>query len=192
MNERHLSDDRLIDLCVAGTPDADERAHLIACATCAARRSSVVDILRELDEAARVDADAAFPDDRLARQQARIFQRIEQDGRPGRVLTFPAHASRLPTFLESRPPARIAAAAAAAAFVVGLLAGHYAHEWPLFEQRQAPQAVAIESDTVPLRAVPTTFSEDEFLGQIELAAASNGPAALRTLDAMTPRAWDVR
>ncbi len=191
MNERHLSDDRLIDLCVAGTPDADEHVHLSACATCAARHASVVDILRELDDAARVDADAAFPDDRLARQQARIFQRIEQDGRPGRVLTFPAHGSRMPTFLDARPPARIAAAAAAAAFVVGLLAGHYAHEWPLSEPRPAQQAVAIES-SIPLRAVPTTFSEDEFLGQIELAAASNGPAALRTLDAMTPRAWDVR
>ena len=41
-------------------------------------------------------------------------------------------------------------------------------------------------------AVPTTFSEEEFLGQIELAASRNGPAALRPLDAMTPRAWDVR
>jgi anti-sigma factor RsiW len=191
MNERHLSDDRLIDICVSGAPDADEGGHLSACTTCTARHASIVEILRELDEAATVQADAAFPDDKLVRQQARIFQRIEQDGRPGRVLSFPAGYGQVP-LLASRPPGRVAAAAAAAAFVVGLLAGHLAHEWPLEEERQPSQVVAIETDSAPLRAVSTTFSEDEFLGQIEVAAASNGPAALRTLDAMTPRAWDVR
>ena len=191
MNERHLSDDRLIDICVSGAPDAEEGVHLAACGPCTARHASIVEILRELDEAATLAADAAFPDDKLVRQQARIFQRIEQDGRPGRVLSFPASSGPVP-LLPSRPPGRIAAAAAAAAFVVGLVAGHLAHEWPLVEQPQPPQVVAIEAEPAPLRAVSTTFSEDEFLNQIELAAASNGPAALRTLDAMTPRAWDVR
>ena len=191
MNERHLSDDRLIDICVSGAHDAEEGVHLSACPACTARHASIVEILRELDEAATVEADAAFPDHKLVRQQARIFQRIEQDGRPGRVLSFPAAAAAVP-LRPSRPPGRVAAGAAAAAFVVGLLAGHLAHEWPVEEPRQPSQIVAIEAEPAPLRAVSTTFSEDEFLGQIELAAASNGPAALRTLDAMTPRAWDVR
>jgi hypothetical protein len=30
------------------------------------------------------------------------------------------------------------------------------------------------------------------LGQIEAAVDSSGPAALRPLDALTPRAWDVQ
>jgi hypothetical protein len=40
--------------------------------------------------------------------------------------------------------------------------------------------------------VPTTFSEEEFLGQIEVAASRNGPAALRPLDAMTPRVGETQ
>jgi hypothetical protein len=35
-------------------------------------------------------------------------------------------------------------------------------------------------------------SDDELLGQVELAASGVGPALLRPLDALTPRAWDVR
>jgi hypothetical protein len=54
------------------------------------------------------------------------------------------------------------------------------------------QIVANETDPASLRAVPTTFSEEEFLWQLEVAASRNGPEVLRALDAMTPRAWDVR
>ncbi|MND08416.1 hypothetical protein D3C83_310040 [compost metagenome] len=54
------------------------------------------------------------------------------------------------------------------------------------------QIVANETDQSSLRAVPTTFSEEEFLWQLEVAASRNGPEVLRSLDAMTPRAWDVR
>ena len=44
-----------------------------------------------------------------------------------------------------------------------------------------------------LRAVATTFSEDEFLGQIEMAPDSPGPGtALRALHDVTPRAWEVK
>ena len=190
MNERHLTDDQLIEICVSGAAAAGERTHLVACGKCEARRTSIVQILDELDEAATVEADAAFPPHRLERQQHRIPQRIDQDGRPGRLITFPA--GQQPTVLRSRPHIRWAAAAAAAAFVIGLLTGHLAHNLPLRNDGGTPDIIANESDPGPLRAVSTTFSEDEFLGQIELAAARNGPAALRPLDAMTPRAWDVR
>ena len=193
MNERHLSDDRLIDLCVSrATPEGDEGSHLAMCATCAARRLSIVGILDELDSAAASNADAAFPPDRLERQQARILQRVDQDGRPGRLISFPAGEPPA-AHLHSRPRTRWAAAIAAAAFVFGLVTGHFAH-LPSFGT--APRATGIvgnnDENPAPLRAVPTTFSEDEFLGQVELAAAQNGPVALRPLDAMTPRAWEVR
>jgi hypothetical protein len=152
------------------------------------RRASIVQILTELDEVATTEADAVFPRDRLERQQARILQRIDQDGRPGRLIAFPAVSATMT--LRSRPHLRWAAAAAAAAFLVGVLAGHLVHDLTPNDERRAPQVVANESDALPLRAVSTTFSEDEFLGQIELAAR-NGPAALRPLDAMTPRAWEI-
>jgi hypothetical protein len=186
MNEGHLSDDRLIEICVSGPALVAEQAHLSGCVKCEGRRLSVVDILAELDHAATVEAEAAFPPDRLYRQQARIAQRIEQHGRPGRLIAFPATQ---PAVTRSRRHVRWAAGAAAAAFMIGMVTGHLVHELPLSEDRAV---VAIENDSAPLRAVPTSFSEDEFLGQVELAAARNGPAALRPLDAMTPRAWEAR
>jgi hypothetical protein len=41
-------------------------------------------------------------------------------------------------------------------------------------------------------AASISMSDDEFLGQVEAAVGSTGPAALRPLDALTPRAWDVQ
>ena len=191
MNEPHLSDDRLIELCVSGGAVPAERAHLTACTRCELRRGSVVQILQELDEAATVEADAAFPPDKLARQESRILQRIDQDGRPGRVIAFPASdAPSRP--LRSRPHVRWAAAVAAAAFLVGVVTGLVAHDIPSRAERSTSQFVASDAEATTLRAVSTTFSEDEFLGQVEQAAGRSGPAALRPLDAMTPRAWDVR
>jgi hypothetical protein len=190
MNERHLSDDRLIEICVTGPALPDEGAHLVACARCEQRRVSIVEILAEIDDAATVDADAAFPPDRLQRQQARIAHRIEQDGRPGRLLNFPVSPSAIAS--RARPHMRWAAGAAAAAFFVGMVAGHLVHELPRETQPATGLVVGNEADAPPLRAVSTTFSEDEFLVQIELAAGRNGPAALRPLDDMTPRAWEVR
>lgn len=191
MTEPHLSDDRLIEICSTGSGDPPERAHLSACASCERRRRSVVQILAELDDAATAEADAAFPPDRLVRQQARILTRVEQDGRPGRLIAFPADHPPAAVFVRSRSRTRVAAAVAAAAFLMGALAGHLAHELPLRDEGAPTDIVVVTNDAnaVPLRAVSTTFSEDEFLGQIEVAAA-NGPAALRPLDAMTPRAWD--
>jgi hypothetical protein len=96
----------------------------------------------------------------------------------------------------TRPSVRWAAAVAAAAFAAGVLTGQWTHN--VTGSPIAPaHVIANETDRSALAvgedgAVPTTFSEEEFLGQIELAASRNGPAALRPLDAMTPRAWDVR
>lgn len=188
MNERHLSDDRIIELCVAGPAQPGEEAHLSACLACERRRLSVVEILADLDAAATVETDLAFPPDRLQRQQARIAQRIEQDGRPGRLIAFPASPPQVMT--RTRPHVRWAAGAAAAAFFVGLVAGHLAHDLPVRENRPVPGSIGSDPAPSPLRAVSTTFSEDDFLGQIERAAFSNSPAALRPLDDMTPRAWE--
>jgi hypothetical protein len=134
-------------------------------------------------------ADDAFPAERLARQRARILQRVDQDGRPGRVIAFPAahtHDGAAPRLR----PARWAtvAAAVAASFVVGLLAEHLAHDIP--GTRQSMPAARAQAN-IPSPQIRTT-SDDELLGQVELAASGVGPAALRPLDVMTPRAWDVR
>ena len=90
MSQPHLSDDRLIEICFDLEVTSSDRAHLQLCPACEERRSSLAGTLDEIDTAATQEADAAFPADRLARQRARILQRVDQDGRPARVIAFPA------------------------------------------------------------------------------------------------------
>ena len=189
MNDRHLSDDRFIEICLNASTSI-EQAHLAICAPCEARRLEIVAILAELDDAAAQDAGVAFPEARLEKQHASILHRVEHDGRPGRLVAFPAQQTSSVIMTPTRPPARWAAAVAAAAFVAGVITGQWTHTFS--PSGIAPSHIVASETDQPLRPVPTTFSEDEFLGQIEMAASRNGPAALRPLDAMTPRAGEVR
>jgi hypothetical protein len=151
-------------------------------------------LVEQVTTALNAEADAAFPDERLNRQHARILQRVDQEGRPGRVIAFPASQHRMPrSLLQTSPSTRWIAAAAAIAFVAGVAAGQYLPTEFRFTPA-APLAAArpttAEATGTTLRAsVPLVPSDDEFLGELEIAA-QNGPAALRHLDAMTPRAWD--
>jgi len=187
MSQPHLSDDRLIEICFDVEVTSSDRAHLDACQTCEARRSNLLDTLDEIDEAITIEADDAFPQERLARQRARILQRVDQDGRPGRVIAFPAGHTHDSASRRVRP-ARwgTVAAAVAASFLVGLLAEHLAHELPGLRQAIPAQASA------PSPQMRAAALDDELLGQVELAASGVGPAALRPLDVLTPRAWDAR
>jgi len=190
MNDRHISDERLIELCLTGST-SPEQAHLAICARCEARRVEIVGILAELDEAATQDAGKAFPESRLEKQHAEILQRVEDDERPGRLVAFPTqHASSM-VMTTARPRMRWAAAVAAAAFAAGVITGQWTHRLTDRDLAGA-RIVTNETDQTALRVVPTTFSDDEFLEQVEVAASRNGPVALRPLDAMTPRAWEVR
>jgi len=71
---------------------------------------------------------------------------------------------------------------------VGLLAEHLAHDFPGSRQAIPQRTQVAVVTTTQARA----SSDDEFLGQVEVAAVGVGPAALRPLDALTPRAWDAR
>jgi hypothetical protein len=193
MNQRHLSDDRLIELStVAGPADsyAGGDVHLRECAGCQSRYAALASLLDDITTAATAEADAAFSDERLARQHARILQRVDQDGRPGRLIAFPAAQTHAPLLQRARPFTRWVAAAAVAGVLVGLLAGQFL---PDGGQRVEPSQIVANTGNaaVALRAVSTTLSEDEFLGQVEISAVSR-PALLRPLDDMTPRAWEIR
>jgi hypothetical protein len=188
MSHPHLSDDRLIEICFNFEVTSTDRTHLQTCAACEARRSNLAGTLDDVGAVMTQQADGAFPAERLARQRARILQRVEQDGRPGRVIAFPAgHTHETPQRLR---PARWAtvAAAVAASFVIGLLAEHLAHDIPGTRQSMPSARAQAILPSPQVRA----SSDDELLGQLELAASGVGPAALRPLDVMTPRAWDVR
>jgi hypothetical protein len=82
----HLSERALAEVYLAG----ERPLHLDRCHFCAER---AVELSRWLDEVRAVgldEADAAFPPERLAAQQAQILRRLEQVDRPARVISFSA------------------------------------------------------------------------------------------------------
>jgi len=193
MSRPHLSDDRLIEVCFNLETASGDRAHLEACGACQSRRAALAGTLDDVGTAMASRADEAFPGERLERQRARILQQLDQDGRPGRVIVFPHSQTPHGTGTQSRRPPRWATvgAAVAASFLIGLVAEHLAHDLP--GTRQARPAARVMQPADP-KGSPTRpqLSDDELLGQVELAAVRVGPAALRPLDAMTPGAWDAR
>lgn len=193
MTHRHLSDDRLVEIGLSDTPSGSEQQHLGACDPCETRRAGIAHMLDELAVASREDAEAAFPADRLARQQLRILQRIAHEGRPARVIAFPAapHETPAGVIARTRPASRWIAAAAVAGLLVGVVAGRMGEQGRALG---APETVTVRGTAAApgIRAVSATISDDELLGQIERASEGRGGASLRALDDLTPRAWDVR
>ena len=193
--QRHLTDDRLVEVCLACVPAADgDRRHLDACLDCQRRRDDLQRMLADVSDAVSVEADAAFSAERLARQHARIVQRLDHEGRPGRVIAFPAGHPSDSFALRNRPAMRWIAGAAAAGLVIGLLADHLAHDFSVIRPGWVSQQAAIlrpAAQGPTLHAVATTISEDDFLGAIDLAIESSGSTALRPLDELTPRAWEA-
>ena len=151
-------------------------------------------LVRLVTAALNAEADAAFPDERLNRQHARILQRVDQEGRPGRVIAFPASQHPLPSsVLQASSTTRWVAAAALVAFVAGVAAGQrLPFEFGLRSSSQVATSRVAQSETAgtTLRAsVPLVPSDEQFLGELEIAVHSR-PAVLRHIDELTPRAWD--
>ena len=192
MTHSHLSDDRLMEVCLDREPEPRERQHLDRCPECETRRADIARLLTDVSDVAIAEADAAFPVERLAKQQARILQRLEHEGRPGRVIAFPAGHGPESTSFRARPGMRWIAGAAAAGLIIGLAAGHLSRDLTGI-RITAPQAVASPPapQTATLGAVATGISEEEFLGELELRIDGTGGLALRPLDDLTPRVWEV-
>jgi hypothetical protein len=196
----HLSDDRLIEVCVLEPPTGAEQQHLSACARCDARRARLQSLLDDVSVTAAEAADAVFPPERLARQQTRIMAHLQHEGRPARVIAFPAGQANGPTVSRTRPASRWIAAAAVAGLVIGVIAGRVGRDVSLGRQTgvhvlasrgaEAPDLRATGSTGI-IREVSNPVDEEEFLSQIEIAIDSPA-AALQPLDDLTPRAWDVR
>ena len=146
-------------------------------------------LMDEVSAVMKAEADALFTEERLARQRAHILQRIEEETRPGRLISFPTAQPARPA-LRVRPGMRWVAAAAAAGLLIGVVAGHLVHELPAAGSARPAQAVVREAGPT-LQAVSTSMSEEEFLGQLEIAIATTGGSALRPLDDLTPLVWEV-
>lgn len=193
MSSRHLSDDRLVEMSLASGPSSAEQQHLGACPACEARRADLAHLLGEIAQAATEDAEAAFPAGRLARQQFRVMQRIEQEGRPARVISFPARQPEERAVLRAHPASRWIAAAAAAGLIVGLVAGRVGPQAGRGSPARASRVAARSAAPDPgFRAVTALMSEEELLVRIELALDARGGAALQPLDDLTPHTWDGR
>ena len=144
----------------------------------------------EVNAVLAAEADVLFSDDHLARQRAQILQRIEAETRSSRVLTFPTTQPTRPSLREHRGT-RWIAAAAAAGVLVGLVAGQLVHSLPMSGRSAAYDMSATDASSPDLQVVSTTLSEEEFLGQLEIAIETTGGSALRPLDELTPRVWDA-
>jgi hypothetical protein len=190
MHRSHLSDDRLIDVCLDRADYPTERNHLDSCPECAERGAHLSRMLADIAAVTVAEADAAFSVDRLAKQRARILQRLEQEGRAGRVITFPGNLTQRPS-LRARPGMRWVAGAAAAGLLIGVVAGHLAHVVVPNQWSGSPAQVVIQPAGTTLHAVSTTLSEEEFLGMLEVAIEGTSGASLRPLDDLTPLAWEV-
>lgn len=193
MKHTHLPDDRLVELAMSDCPSGEEQKHLGACAACEQRRVDTVRLLEESFISAREDADAAFTAERLARQQSRILERLALEDRPAKVIAFPAASEPGPIAPRTRPASRWVAAAAVAGLVVGAAAGRLAPETLRALGGGAQVAVsAPPAATQTARSAAATLSDEQLLGEIELAVYRSAGQSLLPLDELTPRAWEVR
>jgi hypothetical protein len=189
-----VSDDRLVEVCLEDTATELETAHLAACDRCRTRRSRLDGMLREMRHAANAEADEIFTPERLASQQSRILQRIEQDGRPARVIAFPATPAPELRPLRARPAARWIAGAAAAGLAIGLVTGLLMHDFPTFGRPGRPALVSTSADGTGVPAsrataqvVNASVSDEEFLVEVESALDGPHVSVLRALNDLTPR-----
>jgi hypothetical protein len=202
MKQAHLSDDRLIEVCLLEVPSITEQQHLGSCAHCDARRARLQHLLDDVSGTAAVEADAAFPPERLARQQARILTHLQHDGRPARVIAFPAGHAHEPVASRTRPSTRWIAAAAVAGLVIGVIAGRVGYDFSLLGRPGGARGVVMRPAEVPelrasggtgtIREVSAALTDEEFLSQIEIAIDGPSAAALQPLDDLTPTAWEAR
>lgn len=116
----HLSDQALAEVWMSGA----RPAHLDRCDLCADRAVEWSRWLEDVRTTGIEAADAAFPPDRLAVQQAQILRKLEQLDQPSRVIAFPGPPRQAPWEAAARgvAPAWVGIAAAAG-LVLGVVGG---------------------------------------------------------------------
>lgn len=196
----HLPDDRLYDCYLSARGgerlDPPSAEHLADCTECAGRYAEMARLLETVSVQAAVEADAAFPPDRLYAQQQQIARRLQQIGRAARVISFPgltsdahADAGKSPIVLKW------AAAAAAAGIVIGLGAGLLLES----ESRSARDVHQSAALTRPIRLAPATAvymgsgeaADDRFMTELESALDRPRTRELAAFDALTPHVREV-
>ncbi|MBP8275162.1 MAG: hypothetical protein KAY59_12060 [Acidobacteria bacterium] len=181
----HLSEDALVDAWYTG----DHPSHLDECALCADRALEVSRWLTHTRDLGLSEADAAFPAERLAAQQAQILRRLEHVDRPSKLLSFPRTVAAMPAAAEfpshdRRVSARWVAAAAAAGLVLGVLADRISLWQP------APQAARVITAPAPVAPAEPRAAERDILFDAELSQPQL--RSLSAIDTLTPHVAVVR
>ena len=182
----HLNDQQFARLWTSG----ERHPHLDACAACRARFAEFDSWLLDVGETLRIEADEAFPVERLAAQQAEIARRLETLERPARVIAFPKAARAV--ISGNSHVRRWVTVAAAASLIAGFGLGQIV---PLRSVIKTQQAAAPRALSVPvtvdrareLTPVSPSPNDDELLSD---AFASPKVKNLSALDDMTPHARD--
>jgi hypothetical protein len=169
--------------------------HLDACAPCRDRFEAFDRWLLGIGDELRADADAAFPIDRVAAQQAQIARRLEAMEHPARVLTFPKAARAV--INGTSHVRRWVTVAAAAGLIAGIGLGQVLDIHRTFDRTSrgsAPPAhiAATTSARAATVAPPVAVASDEdFLSDADAFSRPRVSSALLPLDDMTPRARDL-
>ncbi len=197
IRNRHLDDAALAEIWTASAASGEpaSEAHLLECAVCRARYETLCAWLGVVRTEAIDEADAAFPPERLAAQQAHILRRLEASERPARVIAFPKFAQ--PLSHRSTIASRWITVAAAAGLVIGVALGQWMdlrHRFGTQPIRTADAVVA----TAPAARPPDmviqtagTLSDDALLLELDATLQMHPAVApLRAIDTITPRSRD--
>ena len=181
----HLNDQQLARLWTSG----ERHPHLDACVECRARYAGFDAWLLDVGDTLRLEADEAFPAERLAAQQAQIARRLETLERPARVIAFPKAARAV--ISGNSHVRRWVTVAAAASLIAGFGLGQIVPLRSVINTQQAaaPNANFSAPVTVDrareLTPVSPSQNDDELLSD---AFASPKVKNLSALDDMTPHA----
>jgi len=187
--DRHLSEREL----VATWQEGYRPAHFDLCVACQDRYVALVAFLSRQRDGALDMADAAFTPERLEAQKGHILRRLENLGRPVRVLPFPLPPRVAPAV--HRVGRQWVAMAAAAGLIIGLAAGLTVNMHPFgadFAQRNPATQTASQRPVPASRTVQEPRQSDEaFLRELEAALSGPNVAELQALDALTPLVHEV-
>jgi hypothetical protein len=183
----HLTDHQFARLWTTG----GGHPHLEGCATCRARFEEFDRWIMGIGDELRAEADEAFPENRLAVQQAQIARRLETLERPARVIAFPKAARAV--ISGHSHVRRWVTVAAAASLIAGFGLGQIVPLRQLGPPRvitnpqplTAPQAAERANE---ITTESTAANEDELL--LDAFAQRPRVTTLSALDELTPHARD--
>jgi hypothetical protein len=169
--------------------------HLDGCATCRARFEEFDRWVLGIGDELRIEAESAFPVERLTAQQAQITRRLEAMEHPARVLAFPKAARAV--INGHSHVRRWVTVAAAAGLIAGVGLGQVLGIHRALDRTSAlPSSVTQIGSTNSARANTSVkqvsvTGDDDFLADADAFSRPRVSNALLPLEDITPHVRDV-